>query len=416
MSAAPLDAFAGCGIELEYAIVDRATLDCLPIADEVLRREAGQGSRMINDVARGAMGWSNELVMHVLEIKNQRPSPSLDPLPSAFQGEVNRINDLLEAWGAQLMPTAMHPWMDPRRETRVWPHGNAEIYAAYERIFDTRTHGWANQSMHVNLPFNGDEQFRRLHAAIRLVLPIIPALAASSPLAEGGDTGFADFRMAVYCGNAEEFPSIAGKVIPEQADSRATYEQKILAPMYDAIAPRDPDRVLRHEWLNSRGAIPRFDRSAIEIRVIDTQECPQADMAVAAAVIGAVKMLYENGLAPLSAQESAGTDALARILRACIREGERADIYDAAYLGLLGYPGSRCSAQELWRHLIDAMRADPALDTPSGREHLRLILEQGPLARRILHALNGRASRTRIEETYRRLCNCLAEGTAFVAG
>jgi hypothetical protein len=29
-----------------------------------------------------------------------------------------------------------------------------------------------------------------------------------------------------------------------------------------------------HHFANSRGAIARFDRGAIEIRVIDIQECP----------------------------------------------------------------------------------------------------------------------------------------------
>ena len=40
--------------------------------------------------------------------------------------------------------------------------------------------------------------------------------------------------------------------------------------MYRQIAPLDPDHVVQYEWLNSRGAIARFDRNAIEIRVIDT--------------------------------------------------------------------------------------------------------------------------------------------------
>ena len=43
--------------------------------------------------------------------------------------------------------------------------------------------------MHVNLPFADDAQFARLHAAIRLVLPLLPALAASSPIAEGSVIG-----------------------------------------------------------------------------------------------------------------------------------------------------------------------------------------------------------------------------------
>ena len=67
------------------------------------------------------------------------------------------------------------------------------MYEAYDRIFDCRGHGWANlQAVHLNLPFSGDEEFGRLHAAIRLVLPIMPAdrimasgLATSLPARAG---------------------------------------------------------------------------------------------------------------------------------------------------------------------------------------------------------------------------------------
>ena len=52
--------------------------------------------------------------------------------------------------------------------------------------------------------------------------------------------------------------------------------------MYDDIAPLDPDAVLQHEWLNARGAIARFDRNTIELRVLDVQECPRADLAICA--------------------------------------------------------------------------------------------------------------------------------------
>ena len=77
---------------------------------------------------------------------------------------------------ARLLPTAMHPWMDPDRDLRLWPHEASAVYEAFNRIFSCRGHGWANlQSAHINLPFANDEEFGRLHAAIRAVLPIIPA-------------------------------------------------------------------------------------------------------------------------------------------------------------------------------------------------------------------------------------------------
>ncbi|WP_151636692.1 carboxylate-amine ligase [Noviherbaspirillum aerium] len=418
-ASSPLHAFTGYGIELEYMIVDRDSLSVLPVADRLLRGADAQGG---GEVRRGAMGWSNELVLHVVEIKNREPAASLGLLHEAFQGEVREINRRLDAMQARLMPGAMHPWMNPLAETQLWPHDNEEIYRTYARIFDSRSHGWANlQSMHVNLPFADDTQFARLHAAIRLVLPILPALAASSPIADGGITGFADYRMQVYAGNADGIPSIAGMVVPENAGSRSEYEQRILAPMYRDIAPHDPEGVLRHEWLNSRGAIARFDRNAIEIRVIDTQECPQADLAIAAATVDAVRRLYE---APtLAEQQDMPTAMLAGLLHACLRDAEQAAVTDPAYLRLMGYAGRECSAGELWRHLIGNMMEDDVHDSLQGhhgrqepwREPLHTILKEGPLARRILRAVgDGGAPRARLREVYAQLCTCLQDGRMFL--
>jgi carboxylate-amine ligase len=402
-------AFSGYGIELEYMIVDRADLSVAPIADRLLALGAGERCA---EVCRGQLGWSNELVLHVIEVKNRAPSPSLAILPAAFETEVRHINSLLGPLGACLMPGAMHPWMDPRRETRLWPHDNEAIYRTYGRIFDTRSHGWANlQSMHINLPFAGDAEFARLHAAIRLVLPILPALAASSPIAGAVDTGCLDYRMQVYCGNSAELPSIAGMVVPETVSSPAEYEETILLPMYREIAPHDPEHVLRHEWLNSRGAIARFDRNAIEIRVVDTQECPRADLAVAAAASCAVQDLYHSDQAPLAAQQSIATGTLAGILHACIRDAEQAVIDDAAYLALFGYPGQRCQARELWRHLIGRMPREG--DAGAWREPLQHILEHGPLARRILRAVGSDYSRAHLQAVYSALCGCLQDGRMF---
>lgn len=407
-----LAAFKGYGIELEYMIVGSNHLSPFPIADRLLRAATGTDAC---DVDRGMMGWSNELVLHVIEIKNLRPTADFDSLPGAFQNEVRDINRLLAPLGARLMPTAMHPWMNPRTDTMLWPHDNTGLYRAYGAIFDCRTHGWANlQSMHVNLPFSGDEQFARLHAAIRLVLPILPALAASSSIADGSSTGFADFRMEAYRTNAQSIASIAGLIIPETISTRAEYEQKILAPMYRDIAERDPQGMLQHEWLNSRGAIARFDRNAIEIRVIDTQECPQADLAVAAAAIAMTRMFYDAPPASLAAQQAIPTEALASIFLHCIQDAEQARIDDPAYLELLGYPGPRCTARNLWRHVMQTIQRSGNRLPDVYHSPLQTILEHGPLARRILRAMDGNNAREHLEAVYRKLCDCLQQGRMFL--
>ena len=407
-----LHAFAGVGIELEYMIVDRHTLSVLPVADELLREAEGSYT---SEVKRGKLGWSNELVLHLIELKNVRPDSALEPLVAAFQDEVRHINRLLDPLGARLMPSGMHPWMDPRAETRIWPHDNAIIYQTYHRIFDCKRHSWANlQSMHVNLPFTEDAEFARLHAAVRLVLPILPALAASSPIAEGRRTGWLDYRMEAYRTHPLRVPSLIGQVIPDTVMSRAEYEANILAPMYRDIAPHDPENALRHEWLNCRGAIARFDRNAIEIRVIDVQECPQADLAIAAAIVAVVRALYDAQWAPLPAQQGIGTDGLANILLTCIRDAEQAAIDDAEYLRLLGFPGCRCEARELWQHLIETTLRDSPDYREAWQEPLHTMLEQGPLARRILRGVGPDYSGAHLQAVYRELCDCLEQGMMFL--
>jgi gamma-glutamyl:cysteine ligase YbdK (ATP-grasp superfamily) len=410
--ATPLHVFEGCGLELEYMIVDRETLDIRPIADELLRAPDGSWA---TDRERGAFGWSNELATHLIEVKSNDPRQPLATLPAGFAAELAEINRVLSSMNARLMPGAIHPWMNPATETRLWPHEYAEIYALYDRIFGCRRHGWANlQSMHVNLPFSGDEEFARLHAVIRLLLPILPALAASSPIAEGQPTGWLDYRMACYRTNSERIPSMTGLVIPEPVASEAEYRSRILAPMYEAIAPHDPQGVLQDEWLNARGAIARFDRSAIEIRVIDTQECPRADVAIAAATVAVLRRWYDGDVGQRELETPMDTRRLASLLETCSRGAGPATISDADYLQRLGYPSGHCTASELWRYLLgETLLGRPGGGDSEWREPLELILSQGTLARRIMTAVGEDYGRDSLRRVYRQLTRCLQRGELF---
>lgn len=399
-------AFTAYGIELEYMIVDRQSLAVLPLAEALL-----SGPAAIREA--GGIACSHELVQHLLELKNGPPSTDLEPLAGAFHSAVGELNRRLEPLQARLMPTAMHPWMNPRRETRLWTHDDPDIYRAYDRIFDCHRHGWANlQSAHVNLPFADDVEFARLHAALRLLLPILPALAASSPVVEGRPSGYLDFRMACYREHQGAVPASIGRVIPDTTRSISDYQQKVLAPMYRQIAPLDPQSLLREEWLNARGAIPRFSRSAIEVRVIDLQECPRADLALAAVLIALARQLYDGVPCPLEAQQGVATDTLVRQLAGCIHDAEQAVIDNPGYLEVLGSRRRQCTAGELWRELVDGLVQQGRLQ-PCWREPLRCILDEGPLARRILRALGPDFDRQRLEAVYGQLCDCLAANRMF---
>lgn len=407
----PLPAFCGYGIEVEYMIVDRRSLAVQPLAAQLLSR--GAGHEKADAVRRDAFGWSNELMCHLIEIKNLGPTADFDMLTAGLRSQVNEVNSLLAEFSARLMPGAMHPWMDPATEGRLWDGDNADLYRTYQRIFDCRTHGWANlQSMQLNLPFADDGQLARLHSAVRLLLPILPALAASSPVADGRSRREMDYRMTCYLEHSSRVPSLVGQLIPEPLTSRAEYLRDVQEPMYRDMAPLDPEGLLRHEWLDCRGAVPRFDRNAIEIRVIDTQECPEADVAVAAFVAAVARALYEDRWSSPEERRALDSASLRHLLLDCLRDGERTPIGHSEYLRQLGYSGRHCLAQDLWHQLYEACGDDPLL-SESRKTWIADILDRGPLARRLRNAMGTRPSRKALHRIYGHLADCLAVGQPF---
>jgi carboxylate-amine ligase len=400
--------FERFGIEIEYMIVDREGLAVKPIADQLIKAASGA---IKNEIVRGSIGWSNELALHLIELKCAQPVATLAGLDTLFIENIREANRLLEEDEALLLSSGMHPFMNPHGETKLWPYGNNIIYSTFDRIFSCSRHGWSNlQSTHINCSFSGDDEFGRLHAATRLVLPIIPALAASSPLLENRISGFLDTRMEVYRSNSMRIPIITGDVIPEPVFSRDEYRKNILEPIYFELAPYDPEEILREEWVNARGAIARFERDTIEIRLVDTQETPKADLAVASAVIGAIKLLADERFSKFDRQKEWGVEPLKMILLDTTKSGEQAAIKNSDYLKVLGFDGDGCTAGDLWKHLVAQIDAhDPDLIAPC-REPLDYILQQGTLSSRILTALEHKASWKTIDLVYRRLAECLANG------
>ncbi|MGA9588960.1 MAG: glutamate-cysteine ligase family protein [Salegentibacter sp.] len=388
------------GIELEYMLISD-DFKVNPIVDELFIKKHGS---ITSDVENGPVEWSNELVAHVVELKTNGPTADLETLDERFAENVKEINGLLKSFHSRLLPAAAHPLMHPETETVLWQHSYSKIYALYNRIFDCRGHGWSNvQSMHINLPFFDDAEFEKLHAAVRLLLPIIPALSASSPIFEGKFTGFKDARMQVYKSNQKEIPQMTGKVIPEQVFSRAEYFEKIFEPINVAIKPHDTEGILDHHFLNSRGAIARFDRNAIEIRVIDIQECPKADLAIAVLVIESLKALVNEELISVEDQKSFHEDDLFEIFETVVKEAETAVIEDEKYLDIFDISGA-IEAGEIWKKLYK--RVKPNI-SEKHRKSIEFLLEQGSLSTRILKSLGEDFSEAEVHKVYEELADCL---------
>jgi carboxylate-amine ligase len=404
-----LHLFQGYGVELEYMVVDRETLSTKPIADELLKHELGHYG---SDFENGIVTWSNELVLHVIELKSTNPEYDFDLLERAFVENVKRINTILSQWNAMLLPTAAHPWMNPLHDAKLWPHDNNEVYEVYNRIFDCRGHGWSNlQSTHLNLPFYDEVEFAKLHAAIRLVLPILPALCGSSPIIDGKFTGLLDTRLKYYKENQKKIPSITGEVIPEAVFSGDSYQQTIYEKIKTDIRTYDPEEILDPVWVNSRGAISRFDRGSIEIRLMDVQECPAADLAVLSLVIKTIKSLVDERFISHEEQKKWQPEPLAAILDEGVKKAEQAVINNRQYLAVFGMEAKSSTAGELWQHIHQQLRNNG--DLPKREAALKTILSKGSLSTRIINALSGDFSLQSLTTVYKELSLCLAENRMF---
>ena len=395
------------GVEMEFMIVDRDTLNVLPRADVPLGKD--KDGNQLSDVEYDDIGLSNELVSHVLEFKCAHPKSTFDGLGKRFFHEIRRANKKLEKINAMLLPSACHPFMDPA-EMQLWPYDCLDIYQTYDRIFNCKGHGWANlQSTHLNLSFDGDEEFGELHAAIRLLLPLIPAIAASS---------------------------------------YDEYNKMIFDKVKKAIAPYDTEHLLNHFFLNSRGAIARFDRGAIEIRLVDIQECPNADIAIVELEIATLKAIVNGKFAASHTSNSASasdtsntssansvphtlkeyreflrnfdTARLAELLNKTVKDAENATIDWQEYLSVFGMnfatspattPASApITAGDIWKHIYSVVKNDL---TEVSQSFMEKMLERGTLSSALYRVLGDAPAHEAFVTEYKKLANCLAHNRLY---
>jgi len=170
---------------------------------------------------------------------------------------------------------------------------------------------------------------------------------------------------------------------------------------------------LQEEFLNSRGAIARFERNAIEIRLLDIQENPLADLAIVQAITAVLQALVSERWVSLATIKDWHEDKLAKILLQVIENGQETIINDLDFIRCFGYDCTdNCTAGELWKHLVqETLLLD---DQPEIAYALNIILSRGNLSRRILEALGENPSEEQIRIVYAQLAVCLEKGGIFI--
>jgi gamma-glutamyl:cysteine ligase YbdK (ATP-grasp superfamily) len=347
--------------------------------------------------------FGKELQLHVMELKANEPFQSPQQFEETMQKGVAKLSGILEKHGASLLGTGMHPLLK-LDETGIWPHRHRKIYEEYAKIFNLKQHGWLNiQSFHLNLPFSDETDGIELHNQLANLCSYLPAISASSPIYESKAGPYVDNRLWFYKTNQAETPSIAGDVVPDYTASFNRYKQEVIDKYSQELANAGAGKTLwGKEWVNSRGVIFRFDRVALEVRVMDEQECIKSDVALSCFIRAALRGMMQQQANLLS------HDILVSDFNSIISDG-----LDAMVL----HPAGK-TAREVCRHFFKIASENAFEDE---KQYLWLVkkrIEEGNLSDLIRERVSRRAQKTGFAEAVRSIYStfikCLLDNQPFL--
>ncbi len=347
--------------------------------------------------------FGKELQLHVMELKANSPFKSPQLFEETMQKGVETVSSALDKCDASLLGTGMHPLLK-LDQTAVWSHRHRKIYEEYAKIFNLKQHGWLNiQSFHLNLPYSNEEDAVEQHNQLAGLCAYLPAIAASSPIYEGAEGPYVDNRLWFYKINQIEIPSIAGDVVPEYVASFRRYREDVIGRYSADLAKAGAGKTLLYkEWVNSRGIIFRFDRAALEIRVLDEQECIKSDVALSCFIRAVLRGLL-NGQAELVSH-----DILVSDFNSIVSDG-----LDAMVMHPMGK-----TAREVCRYFFRLASENAEEDE---KQYLWLVkkrIEDGNLSELIRKRVAVRAQKTDFAEAvrsvYSTLIKCLIDNQPFL--
>ena len=387
------------GPEHEFSLVNEE-LQALPIVDKVIKAFCG---RVVNFVELPRFTFGKELQLHVMEIKANTPFKSPELFEETMQNAVATLLDFIgKKYRAHLLGTGMHPLLR-LGETSVWPHRHRKIYQEYGEIFNLKQHGWLNiQSFHLNLPYSREERGVLLHNLLACLCAYLPAISASSPICEGTIGPNVDNRLYFYKVNQREVPSVTGDVIPEPVSSFAQYRKEVIGQYSQDLAKAGAGKTLLFkEWVNSRGVIFRFDRSALEVRVMDEQECVKSDVALSCFIRAALRGLIAKQVEPLPHQ------LLVRDFNSVMAKGLNAKVL---------HPNGE-TARQVCQHLFSLASENAEEDEKKYLWIVKKRIESGNLSELIRERISKKAQKTDLEEAilsvYSTLIKCLADNQPY---
>jgi carboxylate-amine ligase len=252
------------GVEEELLVVDPATRSVTSRAREVLKHnvEHGRGARP----RRASDELDQELFRHQIEIRTDPATEVADVVDQVVAARRTAADaagelDLAVAVCASVPLALDEPVVSDNDRYRDM----AETFGQVARRGTTC-------GMHVHVEVGSDEEGVRCLDRIAPWLPLLLAMSANSPYAEGRDTGYASWRTQLWsswpsAGPTEAFGSVAGY-------------RRACARMIASGAARDPGMLYFDARLSQR-------HPTLEVRVLDAVTDPE-DVGLLTALVRAL--------------------------------------------------------------------------------------------------------------------------------
>ena len=230
-------------VEEEFALLDPVSLDLVNRFEDVQAAAAGTAAEPF---------LAGELIASEIEIKTGKVE-SFATVPSMIAERRAQLVGLVEPLGLVLGATGAHPWANWKDQRIIdTPHYRRNDQLLRYVVWKNNTFG-----LHVHIGIRGADRALQVTTALRNWLPELLALSASSPFAEGVETGLHSTRTQIF---TRFFPRCG---VPDAFHSWADYERYVRF-LYDTGSITEHTQL----WWSVR---PHLAFPTVEIRICDAQ-------------------------------------------------------------------------------------------------------------------------------------------------
>ncbi len=171
------------GVEIELQLIDTKTFGLNNIASKVLAEVNNKFSNKIRI----------EFIQSMIEI-NTSVCATVEEVEKDIKETLTYLDEILTNYKSMFSCTSLHPFSQGKKQI-------ISDNSRYKRIMnDLQIVGkrFISQGLHVHIGIEDKEKAIQVNNALRIYLPSLLALSASSPFFEGEDTGLHSYRTKLF--------------------------------------------------------------------------------------------------------------------------------------------------------------------------------------------------------------------------